>query len=132
MLKDYRSKQQQYEKCCEELEAARKAQIKAKRELKSYCSKSLKECVNAGYIIPDTESPFKNHYNIKDTKTNVSIEIRYGTPKIVVFNYDRDDYFAVPLDEVKTAKTIRGSDIWSSLSEKEKKTLEDIIDLMSI
>lgn len=139
MLKDYRNKQQEYEKCCEEtrriqtqLEEAREAQIKAKRELKSYCSKNLKECAKAGYIIPDAESPFRDHYLIKDTKTSFSIEANYGTPRIVVFNYDRDDYFAAPLEEIKIAKNVRGGNIWSSLSEKEKKTLEDIIDLISI
>ena len=139
MLKDYHNKQQQYEECCAEtrriqaqLEAAKEAQIKAKKELKSYCSKNLKECAEAGYIIPDTESPFRDHYLIKDTKTKFSIEADYGTPRIIVFNYDRKDYFAASLDEVKTAKNVLGGDIWSSLSEKEKKTLEDIIGLMSI
>jgi hypothetical protein len=98
--------------------AAKDDASKCHAALLNYSRKQLRACEKAGLLTLKENAPNKNHYHIKGT--NLTVCVNSGDDGICIFDYNRINYFACPLDEVGFSKDVDGNLIWSSLTDEEK------------
>lgn len=110
-----------------ELQEARAALAKERRQFRSYSKKNLKEAEGAFILKKSKDCP--GHYKL--VKTNISVCIDGIEGSIWLYDYDRKDYFSVELGKVKSGTNIFGLSVWDSLKECEQKAIDSLIELIS-
>lgn len=98
--------------------AAKDDASKCRAALLNYGRKQLRACEKAGLLVLKENAPNKNHYHIKGT--NLTVCVNPSDDGICIFDYNRINYFACPLDEVGFSKDVDGNLIWPSLTDEEK------------
>lgn len=110
-----------------ELQEARAALAKERRQFRSYSKKNLKEAEGAFILKKSKDCP--GHYKL--VKTNISVCIDGIEGSIRLYDYDRKDYFSVELGRVKSGLNVLNLSIWDSLKECEQKAIDSLIELIS-
>ena len=108
--------------------AAKDEVSKCRAALLNYGRKQLRACEKAGLLILKENTPNKNHYYIKGT--NLTVCVNPGDDGICIFDYNRINYFACPLDEVHFSKDVNDDLIWSGLTDEEKDGINSITDFI--
>lgn len=108
--------------------AAKEEASKYRTALLNYGRKQLRACEKAGLLTCKENTPNKNHYNIKGT--NLTVCVNPGDDGICIFDYDRINYFACPLDEVKFSRDVNGNPIWPGLTDEEKAGIDAVIEFI--
>lgn len=108
--------------------AAKDEASKCRAALLNYGRKQLRACEKAGLLTLKENTPNKNHYYIKGT--NLTVCVNSGDDGICIFDYNRINYFACPLDEVRSCNDVDGNLIWSSLTDEEKDGINSIMEFI--
>lgn len=110
-----------------ELQEARAALAKERRQFRSYSKKNLKEAEGAFILKKSKDRP--GHYKL--INTNISVYVDGIEGSIWLYDYDRKDYFSVELSKVKSGLNVFDLSIWDSLKECEQKAVDSLIELIS-
>ena len=99
------------------------------RQFRAYNKKKLKEAEKATILISADHSP-NGSWFIKGT--NISLSVEQDTGEIMLWSYDRKNYFCLPLQQIKTGTTYNGFSVWNdALTDDEKEAVDSLIAFIS-
>lgn len=124
MQRNYLSLKNVAEQKQQAADRARRDASKCHSDFLRYCRAQLKACKKAGLVNIDTHT--KGHYRVPDT--GISLCVDSSDDGIYIYNYDRTDYFACPLENVKFAFNSKDNYIWYSLTSEEQEKINKIME----